>query len=105
MINIRVIQADGIPQEFAIPNDIGISLMECLKIFQLEISPVCGGKGVCGGCCVEIDHTPEPIEGPGPVEQRILEKTCTRSGNIRLSCQMEVIEQMEGMIIKTLPDV
>jgi len=62
----------------------------------------CGGACSCATCHVYIDpdwvaRLPEP----GESEQELLEFAVDLKDNSRLSCQIEVTEEMDGMVVHT----
>ena len=64
----------------------------------------CGGCCACGTCHVIVD--PQWIAKTGSSESNeelMLEMTPEKTGTSRLSCQIQVDEQMDGLVVR-LPE-
>jgi 2Fe-2S ferredoxin len=60
----------------------------------------CGGECACGTCHVIIDGNWKNAVGvPNDEESRMLEMTPERAATSRLSCQIQVSNAMDGMIV------
>lgn len=61
----------------------------------------CGGNCACGTCRVYLDaEWREKIGPPSDVEQPMLDFIEDANPDLRLSCQIEVSEQIDGMQIQ-----
>ncbi|TDG13601.1 (2Fe-2S)-binding protein [Seongchinamella unica] len=61
----------------------------------------CGGACACGTCHVFLD--PQWLAAAGesnPLEDAMLAMRPDREGRSRLSCQIEVTDAMEGMVVR-----
>jgi 2Fe-2S ferredoxin len=66
----------------------------------------CGGNISCGTCHVWVQDKFIPLVGaPGEMEEDLIDMAVTerRSGS-RLSCQIVVTEQVDGLIVDIPPD-
>ena len=64
----------------------------------------CGGSCACGTCHVIVDKKWFATSGTASIaESQILEMTPERSSTSRLSCQVKISEDMDGMIVR-LPE-
>lgn len=65
------------------------------------IEAQCGGAAQCGTCHVYIETEHHPLLPPmDEVEDDVLEGTaCPRRATSRLSCQLPVTEEMEGLVV------
>ena len=64
----------------------------------------CGGACACGTCHVFVDEDWMPVSGePDAMEEAMLGMRPDRTGQSRLSCQIEVTEQLDGMVVR-LPE-
>jgi len=81
----------------------GNSLMEtAVDNGVVAVVADCGGACSCATCHVYIDpnwyaQLPEPDE----FEQELLEFAIDLQANSRLSCQVEITEEMDGMVVHT----
>ncbi len=86
--------------------DVGSSVMEGAVSNGIDgIVAECGGSCSCATCHVYVDSQWLSTVGkPNELEEEMLE--CTESerlANSRLSCQIRVTEDMDGLIVKTPP--
>lgn len=103
MTKVNVQTVDGSKSNFDAKN--GISLMENLRDSGYDdVIALCGGLMACATCHVYID---EPwlatIGEPGKEELEILEGSGFRKENSRLSCQINVSENLDGLSIELAP--
>ncbi len=62
----------------------------------------CGGACSCATCHVYIDpNWYVQLPEPGEFEQELLEFAIDLQDNSRLSCQVEITEEMDGMVVHT----
>lgn len=82
----------------------GVSVMAGARANDVpEIESDCGGVCTCAACHVHV--APEWLEKTGAasrVENGLLSLQDTRQPNSRLSCQIIVSEDLEGLVIRTL---
>ena len=84
----------------------GISLMRNLKAGGIDdIAAICGGCASCGTCHVYVaeDWLPRlpPIQSD---EDTILALSDWREPNSRLSCQIKVTDDLEGLCLTVAPE-
>lgn len=61
----------------------------------------CGGACACGTCHVFVDPTWFQTSGePNPLEDAMLAMRPDREAVSRLSCQIEITDAMEGMVVR-----
>jgi 2Fe-2S ferredoxin len=100
MPKITYIHPDGTTSVIDVP--VGESVMRGAKLNGVNgIVAQCGGGASCGTCHVyvdDIDNAPlPPMHG---VEDEILYETaCPRQENSRLSCQIPVTEDLDGLVV------
>ena len=101
-INIKVIDRNGELHNLKGPIDMNLNVMELLKINELPIEGTCGGMAMCASCHVYVvsDHIlPEKTFD----ETAMLEESWDMQDNSRLSCQLKLSEQLEGLTIQIAP--
>ncbi|MET0182667.1 MAG: 2Fe-2S iron-sulfur cluster-binding protein [Caulobacterales bacterium] len=80
----------------------GISVMEAARERGISgIAGDCGGEATCGTCHVYVPEAaavvlPEPTD----IEAQMLEFVFNPSSQSRLSCQLVVSEELDGMIFE-----
>jgi len=100
--NVTYISSAGVTREVAVP--LGSSVMEGAVNNGIDgIVAECGGACMCATCHVFVDEAflgkLEPIAED---EQEMLNNTFVpRRPNSRLSCQIPVTEELEGLIVNT----
>ena len=102
-INIKVIDRNGELHNLKGPIDMNLNVMELLKINELPVEGTCGGMAMCASCHVYVvsDHIlPEKTFD----EIAMLEESWDMKDNSRLSCQLKLSEQLEGLTIQIAPE-
>lgn len=104
MPQVHVTSRDG--SETTITARNGVSLMENLKAAgNTEVLALCGGCASCGTCHVHvatdwIDRLP-PM---GEDEEEMLSLAAFRTEVSRLSCQIKVSDDLDGLAITIAPE-
>jgi 2Fe-2S ferredoxin len=66
------------------------------------IEAECGGACACATCHVYVDEAWTDIVGPpSPMEEDMLDFGFDVKPNSRLSCQIKVSDQLDGLIVRT----
>ncbi len=102
-INIKVIDRNGELHNLKGPIDMNLNVMELLKINELPVEGTCGGMAMCASCHVYVvsEHIlPEKTFD----ETAMLEESWDMQDNSRLSCQLKLSEQLEGLTIQIAPE-
>ena len=102
-INIKVIDRNGELHNLKGPIDMNLNVMELLKLNELPVEGTCGGMAMCASCHVYVvsDHIlPEKTFD----EIAMLEESWDMEDNSRLSCQLKLSEQLEGLTIQIAPE-
>ncbi len=96
---ITFISHDG--ESFQVDAEFGISLMEAAIDNDItDIVAECGGALTCATCQVYVD--PEwltRLAEPQQAELEMLEFAVDPQPNSRLSCQIKIAEELDGMIV------
>jgi 2Fe-2S ferredoxin len=81
----------------------GRSLMENAVGNGIEaIEAVCSGNAYCGTCRVYIDEAWRDILGEATdIELPMMEATGDETPGVRLSCQINVIPELDGLVVRT----
>jgi ferredoxin, 2Fe-2S len=104
MPNITFISPEGESKSFNV--DSGQSLMQVANSIGIKgIVAECGGSAMCATCHVYIDpYWISKIPAADSNELEMLECTASeRKPESRLSCQIRITDQLDGLILK-LPD-
>jgi 2Fe-2S ferredoxin len=100
MAKITYIAADGTSYEVEAEN--GMTVMEAAIHNQVPgIEAECGGACACATCHVYVEDPFKDIVGdPSPMEEDMLDFGYDVRPNSRLSCQIRVTDELDGMIVK-----
>jgi len=103
MPRLVVTTRDGATRE--IDAGTNLTLMEVLRDEGLDIEALCGGCCSCATCHVYIDPAfAEILPAIGEDEDLLLDGSGYRNpASSRLSCQIRVTEQMEGLELTVAP--
>ena len=102
MPRITFIEPGGFRHEINAP--VGITLMEAAKQNGVQgIVALCGGACACGTCHVYVDAAWLPtLAAREEMEEGMLESAWEPRENSRLSCQIHVTADLEGLVV-TVP--
>ena len=86
-----------------VEGDIGATVMEtAIKNAVPGIEAECGGACACATCHVYVDEAFMPVVGgPEPMEEDMLDFGYDVKPNSRLSCQIKVTAELDGLIVRT----
>lgn len=78
--------------------------MHALSEQDVGIEAICGGCLSCATCHIYVDGpSPETLPAPAEEEQDLLDGLLHVRENSRLSCQIEVTPDLEGLEISVAP--
>jgi 2Fe-2S ferredoxin len=99
MVKVKFVQADGSQQTVEIAP--GLSLMEAAQNSGIPgILADCGGNCSCGTCRVFVDAGWQDKTGAASeLEQDMLEMHANRQEGERLSCQLTMTEDLDGLVV------
>jgi len=100
MAKITYIEFDGTEHVVDVPS--GLSVMEGAINNNLPgIEAECGGMCSCATCHVYVDPAWTDATGsPGDIEQGMLESAMDLQDESRLSCQIDVGDELDGLIVR-----
>ncbi len=101
-VTINYISHAGVKQPIAVT--IGNSVMEgAVRNGINEIVAECGGGAQCGTCHVYVEEAWLPKLKPMEDDENAMLDTtaCPRRPNSRLSCQIEVTKELDGLTVHT----
>ena len=86
----------------------GISLMEAIRDNDFDdLAAICGGACSCCTCHVYIEPAFADKVGTMEEDERDLieDRDCYKEGESRLSCQIEVTDELNGLNVTIAPEV
>ncbi len=102
IIKITVIDREDVSHELEAPTDMAMNLMEVCRSYELPVEGICGGMALCASChCyVMSDHE---LNEPSDDEENMLDQAFFVEDNSRLGCQIQMKDELEGLVIKLAP--
>jgi ferredoxin, 2Fe-2S len=100
MPRITFIEPGGFRHEIDAP--VGVTLMEAARQNGVQgILALCGGACACGTCHVYVDAEWLPrLAAREEMEEGMLESAWEPRGNSRLSCQIHVSADLDGLVVR-----
>src|SRR5580700_2289487 len=101
MVKITFIDSAGTTRN--VEGEVGATVMEtAIKTGVPEIEAECGGACACSTCHVYIDEAwREKVGEPSPMEEDMLDFAFEVKPNSRLSCQIKLTENFDGLTVRT----
>ena len=101
MVKITFIDTAGTAR--TVEGEAGSTVMEtAIKNGVPGIEAECGGACACSTCHVYIDDAwREKVGEPSPMEEDMLDFAYEVKPSSRLSCQIKVSEELEGLTVRT----
>lgn len=103
-MKIYVTDLDG--REHALEGVEGWRVMEIIRDYGLPIKAECGGACACATCHVYVDDAwIDRIPGMREEEEDMLDEAFEVEDNSRLSCQIIMSEELDGLKLRLAPSV
>ena len=101
MIKITYIDAAGTAR--TVEAEAGSTLMEtAIRNGVPGIEAECGGACACSTCHVYIEEAwRDKVGPPSPMEEDMLDFAFAVQPNSRLSCQIKISDELDGLVVKT----
>ena len=102
-MKIKVTDRSGKKHE--LEGDTSSSLMEILRDAGLEIEAACGGCCSCATCHVYVNEKwLDKVNPKGDEEESMLDQAFDIKNNSRLSCQIPLSEELDGIELELAPE-
>lgn len=103
MVNITIVDREGVIHKAEAPTDMNMNLMEFCKAIELPVEGTCGGMALCASChsYIKTDHDLPEISDN---EEDMLDQAFNVKENSRLVCQLQITKELEGLVIELAPD-
>ncbi|MFP4644170.1 MAG: 2Fe-2S iron-sulfur cluster-binding protein [Spirochaetales bacterium] len=101
MAKITYVQPDGTKETLDVEN--GTTVMQAAIDNGIDgIEAACGGLAMCATCHVYVDEAfLEKLPEPSDEEDEMLDSAAAdRLDNSRLSCQLEVDDSLDGIVVQ-----
>src|ERR1035437_2089488 len=103
-ITIFVENTNGTQTPLQAPIDLGLNLMEFFKANEYEILATCGGIALSATCHVCILKGNENLSEISNEEYAMLDTLPNITDTSRLSCQIKLNRQINGLTVKIMGD-
>ena len=102
-MKIKVTDREGKKHE--LEGDTNSTLMEILRDAGLEIEAACGGCCSCATCHVYVNEKwLDKVNPKGDEEESMLDQAFDIKNNSRLSCQIPLSEELDGIELELAPE-
>lgn len=100
-VTVILREGDAVPVEA----EIGASIMETIRNAGIdEVVALCGGSCSCATCHVFVEAGAESLSPMAADEADMLECSMYRQPNSRLSCQLAVSAETDGLVVRIAPE-
>ena len=101
----KLIITDRSGKKSEIEYDSNFTLMEILRDNGYDIEASCGGCCACATCHVYVDEKwINKLKNMDDDEESMLDQAFDVKNNSRLSCQIELSEELDGLEIEIAPE-
>ena len=105
-INLFIKDRDGKTHNILAPTDMAMNLMEVIRSYELAQEGtigICGGMAMCASCqCyINSEHSLPKMEDE---EEAMLSEALNVKKNSRLSCQISITKDLEGLSLELAPE-
>lgn len=106
-ISLSITDRDGKTHTVLAPTDMAMNLMEVIRSFELAPEGtvgVCGGMAMCASCQCYILSQEITLPEMQDDEEAMLSEAFYVKENSRLSCQIPITEELQGLEIELAPE-
>ena len=102
-IIVTVIDREGVSHELLAPTDMSMNIMEVCKAYELPVKGECGGMAMCATCqCYLESDTELPEQSDDELD--MLDQAFFVEDNSRLGCQIQITEEINGIVVRLAPE-
>ncbi|PKG43089.1 2Fe-2S iron-sulfur cluster-binding protein [Psychroflexus sp. MES1-P1E] len=104
-VKITIVDREGTSHLVDAPTDMAMNLMEVIRSYELAPEGsigICGGMAMCASCQCYIQSI-TPLPEKGDEEEAMLAEAFYVEDNSRLSCQLPITEDLEGLKVELAP--
>jgi 2Fe-2S ferredoxin len=106
-IKITIIDREGEAHLVDAPTDMNMNLMEVVRSYELAPEGtigICGGMAMCASCQCYILNLEHMLPEQSIEEEDMLDQAFFVESNSRLSCQIPITEELDGLEVKLAPE-
>ncbi|MDX2361052.1 MAG: 2Fe-2S iron-sulfur cluster-binding protein [Crocinitomicaceae bacterium] len=102
-IKVTIIDRKGAAHRLDGPTDMNMNIMELCKAYELPVIGECGGMAMCATCqCYLESETKLPEQGDSELD--MLDQAFFVEDNSRLGCQLQLTEEIDGIVLRLAPE-
>ena len=105
-VRLNIIDRDGKSHQVSAPTDMNLNLMEIIRMYELAPEGtvgICGGMALCASCqCYVLNEIKLPQKSDD--EDAMLWEAFNVKENSRLSCQIAITAEIEGLEVELAPE-
>lgn len=99
-ITITVKDQEGNIHHLICPLEMGLSLKDLCKAYELPMEAICGGMAMCATCHCYILNEISTLPEKSDIEEALLSEIFTTDPRSRLACQIQLTSAMDGLSIE-----
>ena len=102
-IKVTIIDREGVAHNLVGPTDMNMNVMELCKAYELPVLGECGGMAMCATCqCYLESDTDLPEQRDAELD--MLDQAFFVKPNSRLGCQINLTEEIDGIVLRLAPE-
>lgn len=102
-ITVTIIDREGVSHELKAPTDMNMNIMEVCRAYELPVKGECGGMAMCATCqCYLESETDLPEQSDDELD--MLDQAFHVEENSRLGCQIQITEDIDGIVLRLAPE-
>jgi ferredoxin len=102
-VTITIIDREGVSHELSAPTDMSMNVMEVCKAYDLPVKGECGGMAMCATCQCYLESDTELPE-QSDAELDMLDQAFFVKDNSRLGCQIQITDEVNGIVLRLAPE-
>jgi ferredoxin len=102
-IKVTIIDREGKAHDLVGPTDMNMNIMELCKSYDLPVIGECGGMAMCATCqCYLESDTTLPEQSDSELD--MLDQAFFVKDNSRLGCQIQLEDDIDGIVLRLAPE-
>ncbi|MBL6660905.1 MAG: 2Fe-2S iron-sulfur cluster binding domain-containing protein [Crocinitomicaceae bacterium] len=102
-IKVTIIDREGNAHDLVGPTDMNMNIMELCKSYELPVIGECGGMAMCATCqCYLESDTALPEQSDSELD--MLDQAFFVKDNSRLGCQIQLEDNIDGIVLRLAPE-
>tara|TARA_Y100000385_G_scaffold274299_1_gene317313 strand:+ start:2197 stop:2517 length:321 start_codon:yes stop_codon:yes gene_type:complete len=102
-ITVTIIDREGEKHDLIAPTDMSMNIMEVCRSYELPVKGECGGMAMCATCqCYLESDTELPEQSDDELD--MLDQAFFVEDNSRLGCQIQVSDEIDGIVLRLAPE-